>query len=71
MKRRPYPHKKKPEPLEGYGSIEDLALETNLSTRTLYRMRAEGYFESWHQVNPRIVLYHLARCVEEIQERSE
>ena len=67
MKRRPYPHKRKPKPLEGYGTIQDLAGKTGLSVRTLYRLRLEGHIKSWHEVNCRVVLYHLESCAEEIR----
>jgi hypothetical protein len=71
VKIRPYPHKQKPKPLEGYGTIEALAERMGICKRTLYRMRAERYFKSWHQVNPRVTLYHLARCEREIRARCE
>jgi excisionase family DNA binding protein len=70
MRIRPYPHKQpkqKRGKLEGYGSIQELAEYSGVSERTLYRLRSEGKIKSWRQVSSRVVLYHLARCVKEIQ----
>jgi hypothetical protein len=67
MKRRPYPHKKKQRPLEGYGTIQDLADKTGLSVRTLYRLRLAGCVKSWYELNARVVLYHLEQCAEEVR----
>ncbi len=67
VKIRPYPHKKKLPKWQGYGTIQELAAKTGISVRTIYRLRLEGLLKAWYEQNPRVVLYHLERCAEEIR----
>lgn len=66
VKNRPYPHKKPPKRLEGFGTIQELAKLTGVSVRTLYRLRIEGKLRSWEELNPRVVVYHLEKCAQEV-----